>query len=422
MLNIKNTKKSKFTNLLIAICILICILCIDILFLNMYNSYDKSRHILDTQNEYRLVDLEISTSDFIRNYKKVISIKSFHEELINNSNFIYYESIIQPTNVFNFKGNEIFLYNYEENLGDVEGNNRDIEYQNVKQLLINNNYAKKINLADIIQEGQNFKKEDYYTDNHKEIPAILGNDYIGVYKIGDTIDVMLQQDVYATYKVIGFLKPNSSAMVNGELIFLDRYIVSPSLNIRQLPEDIGELMYQGFLYLQKSNGIVKLSQGYKLQSFLSDLESLRIKYNIFDIGILNYSMLEINSLKMLVYEDIEMLVILFIVMFTFSAISIISHMIILINASLYTYKVYLLSGYSIREIQRSIFYKLLLLIFIPISISMMFIYFFLNEFKVLLFCFNIFFGITFFILTFIIVKIYFHNITMEKLIKGDSND
>lgn len=277
-------------------------------------------------------------------------------------------------------------------------------------------------MADIIQEGQNFKKEDYYTDNHKEIPAILGNDYIGVYKIGDTIDVMLQQDVYATYKVIGFLKPNSSAMVNGELIFLDRYIVSPSLNIRQLPEDIGELMYQGFLYLQKSNGIVKLSQGYKLQSFLSDLESLRIKYNIFDIGILNYSMLEINSLKMLVYEDIEMLVILFIVMFTFSAISIISHMIILINASLYTYKVYLLSGYSIREIQRSIFYKLLLLIFIPISISMMFIYFFLNEFKVLLFCFNIFFGITFFILTFIIVKIYFHNITMEKLIKGDSND
>lgn len=419
-----NPKKIKFSDLLVVICLLISILCIDILFMNLYNSYFKSKHILNSTNEHRLVDLEKSTSSFIRDYNKVVSLKEFHKEFSDNKNYIYYEATIQPSNILNFKGKDIFLYNYEENLHTVLENSADVKttFQIVKQILVNYNFSDKINLSTNIARGQSFTQEDFYTDNYDEIPIILGYDYNDVYQVGDIIDIMPQEGVYATYKVIGFLKQDSSAFIKNQLIFLDRYILAPSLNITKAPTDLNELMYQGFLYLQKSNGIVKLSQGYELQDFLINLENLRIKYNTFDIAILNYSMIETNSLKMLVYEDVTILLVLFVVMFIFSVISLSSYIIIIINSSLYTYRVYLLSGYSIKEIQRSVYLKLLSLIAIPMSISMIFMYLFFDSSILMLFTFKLLLLSIYCISTLIIIKFNFKNITIGQLMKGDNND
>ena len=271
--------KYKLNNLLMIILILISLSSLNILFYNLYNAYFRSENILNSENEnkdeYRLVDLEESTSNFIRDLYKVNALKSFYNEFTQNDNFIFYESIIQPINILDFKGNEIFLYNYEEN-------NYENESQNsiVKQLLINDEYGNKMNIPKSILEGNYFSKEDFYINNYNEIPVILGYEYIDIYNIGDIINIMFQNDVYGTYKVIGFLKKNSYATVNKELIFLDRYIISPSLVILNKPKSLEELTFQGFLYLQKINGIVKLLNEYSLQDFILYLERLIIKYDI----------------------------------------------------------------------------------------------------------------------------------------------
>lgn len=278
--------------------------------------------------------------------------------------------------------------------------------------------TKKVQISDLID----ISNDTFVSKKLSANPIILGFEYVDTYKIGDIINNMPQKDINSTYKVIAFLKKDSSVSVNDELIFLDRYIISPSLTILKKPETINEMMYQGFLYLQKTNGVVKLSESYELQEFLSDLEIQRIKYNIFEIGILDYSMLEINTLTLLVYENIKILFILALVMFLFNISSIISYIIITVNSSLYTYKVYLLSGYSIEEIKKSVWYQIFFLIFIPIIISIVIISLFLVEFLLTLFMFNIFIFFTLIICSTIFLNIYFKNITMDRLIKGDYND
>lgn len=419
---IESGKGSKTKSLLVIISILIATLSLNIIFIGVYNSYFKSEHLLNTTNEYRLVDLEQSTSSFIRNYNKINSLKQFNKEISSNNNFVYYEAIVQPTNIIDFKGTEKFLYNYEENIRNALHNSDSSESKNVKQLLINYNFAQKIKLDNMLINGNPFSTVDFLTDNYQDIPIVLGYDYVGIYEVGDIINCMPQKDIESTFIVIGFLDKDSSVMVNNELIFLDRYILSPSLTITKEPSTMEEMMYQGFLYLQKSNGVVKLSNGYEFQTFLSDLEKLRIKYNIFDIGILNYSMLELNTLKLLVYENIKLLIFLGISALLFNVISIMSHMIILVKSSFYTYKVYLLSGYSTQDIKKSIWIKLLILIAIPIIISLLIVYVFLAEFVSVLLIFNTILFCTLFLCTFTLINLYLGNISMDKLIKGDYND
>lgn len=417
---IESGKKSKIMSFVLGIGIFLVVLCLNIVFLTIYHAYFRSSPILDSEKEYRLVDLEESTSSFIRDYDKVTALKKFNKELNNSTQFQYYEAILQPLSLWSFQGNEIFFNGYEDNL--VSEEDAKSECPSVKQVLINEQYGNEINLHEMIEDGKSFMKEDFITDNYKEIPILLGADYRGIYKIGEIIEGMPQVGVDATYRVIGFLKKDSSMMVNGELIFLDRYILAPSLTIEKQPDTLEDLMYQGFLYLQKSNGIAKLSEGYSFQSFLSDLEKLRIQYNIFEITILNYSMLELNSLKMLVYENMKMLILIGIILFVFTCIAIVTYMILLIHSLLYTYRVYLLCGYGIGDIQRSMWMKLFHLIWIPIIFAIFVAYFFLREFLCTLLGFDVCLLAILFIFSFIFTRIYFQRITMEKLMKGDYND
>ncbi|MBO8462705.1 MAG: hypothetical protein IAC13_02095 [Firmicutes bacterium] len=417
---IESGEKSKVISFFLGIGIFLVMLCLNLVFLAIYHAYFKSASILDSENEYRLVDLEQSTSSFIRDYNKVAALKKFHKELNHSQQFEYYESILQPISLFNFKGSEIFGYEYEAGYVPEEGT--ESEEKLVKQVLINWQYTKKVNLQSMIKDGRAFVEEDFITDNYEEIPILLGADYRGIYEIGDIIKGKPQVDVNATYRVIGFLKKDSSMLVNNRLTFLDRYILAPSLTIEKQPDTLADLMYQGFLYLQKSNGIVKLSEGYSFQSFLSDLEKLRIKYNIFEITILNYSMLELNSLKMLVYENVELLILIGIILYGFSCISIGAYMITLIRSLLYTYRVYVVSGYRIREIQRSMWIKLFYLISVPTLFVLFIAYIFLYEFLWTLLAFNMCLFVMFYLVSFIITFIYFRKITIEQLMKGDYND
>lgn len=405
-------KKENTIYIIMILYILLNLVCVNILFSNVYDSYFELFPVNDSEDTYRLVDMEESVSSFVKDYEKVVHLKDFYNELGNNSLIEYYEEIEQPVEVDEFKATEIFRYGYEE----------QFESDEIKQILLNYNSWHNNNLCEKIIEGDDFKKSDFVQENYEEIPVILGYEYRDYYNIGDTMDVTLSTDVFGHYKVIGIMNKDTSIWVNDNLVYLDRYIIAPALTIQQEPCDYSDLIYQGFLYMQKINGVVKLSDNYSFQEFMVDFERLRIKYNIFDINILNYSTLETNALKLLLYENSNNLMGMLILMCTYIFISVIVYILIILNSSRYRFRVYIISGYRLLDLKKNIYCKILGIVVIPILFLLFINYEYWTDISGIMDLLDICMLITVCLLSMIAMFIFFKKNPVERIIHGDVND
>lgn len=405
-------KKENTIYIIMILYILLNLVCVNILFSNVYDSYFELFPVNDSEDTYRLVDMEESVSSFVKDYEKVVHLKDFYNELGNNSLIEYYEEIEQPVEVDEFKATEIFRYGYEE----------QFESDEIKQILLNFNSWHNNNLCEKIIEGDDLKKSDFVQENYEEIPVILGYEYRDYYNIGDTMDVTLSTDVFGHYKVIGIMNKDTSIWVNDNLVYLDRYIIAPALTIQQEPCDYSDLIYQGFLYMQKINGVVKLSDNYSFQEFMVDFERLRIKYNIFDINILNYSTLETNALKLLLYENSNNLMGMLILMCTYIFISVIVYILIILNSSRYRFRVYIISGYRLLDLKKNIYCKILGIVVIPILFLLFINYEYWTDISGIMDLLDICMLITVCLLSMIAMFIFFKKNPVERIIHGDVND
>ena len=405
-------KKENTIYIIMILYILLNLVCVNILFSNVYDSYFELFPVNDSEDTYRLVDMEESVSSFVKDYEKVVHLKDFYNELGNNSLIEYYEEIEQPVEVDEFKATEIFRYGYEE----------QFESDEIKQILLNYNSWHNNNLCEKIIEGYDLKKSDFVQENYEEIPVILGYEYRDYYNIGDTMDVTLSTDVFGHYKVIGIMNKDTSIWVNDNLVYLDRYIIAPALTIQQEPCDYSDLIYQGFLYMQKINGVVKLSDNYSFQEFMVDFERLRIKYNIFDINILNYSTLETNALKLLLYENSNNLMGMLILMCTYIFISVIVYILIILNSSRYRFRVYIISGYRLLDLKKNIYCKILGIVVIPILFLLFINYEYWTDISGIMDLLDICMLITVCLLSMIAMFIFFKRNPVERIIHGDVND
>lgn len=405
-------KKENTIYIIMILYILLNLVCVNILFSNVYDSYFELFPVNDSEDTYRLVDMEESVSSFVKDYEKVVHLKDFYNELGNNSLIEYYEEIEQPVEVDEFKATEIFRYGYEE----------QFESDEIKQILLNYNSWHNNNLCEKNIEGDDLKKSDFVQENYEEIPVILGYEYRDYYNIGDTMDVTLSTDVFGHYKVIGIMNKDTSIWVNDNLVYLDRYIIAPALTIQQEPCDYSDLIYQGFLYMQKINGVVKLSDNYSFQEFMVDFERLRIKYNIFDINILNYSTLETNALKLLLYENSNNLMGMLILMCTYIFISVIVYILIILNSSRYRFRVYIISGYRLLDLKKNIYCKILGIVVIPILFLLFINYEYWTDISGIMDLLDICMLITVCLLSMIAMFIFFKRNPVERIIHGDVND
>lgn len=405
-------KKENTIYIIMILYILLNLVCVNILFSNVYDSYFELFPVNDSEDTYRLVDMEESVSSFVKDYEKVVHLKDFYNELGNNSLIEYYEEIEQPVEVDEFKATEIFRYGYEE----------QFESDEIKQILLNYNSWHNNNLCEKIIEGDDLKKSDFVQENYEEIPVILGYEYRDYYNIGDTMDVTLSTDVFGHYKVIGIMNKDTSIWINDNLVYLDRYIIAPALTIQQEPCDYSDLIYQGFLYMQKINGVVKLSDNYSFQEFMVNFERLRIKYNIFDINILNYSTLETNALKLLLYENSNNLMGMLILMCTYIFISVIVYILIILNSSRYRFRVYIISGYRLLDLKKNIYCKILGIVVIPILFLLFINYEYWTDISGIMDLLDICMLITVCLLSMIAMFIFFKKNPVERIIHGDVND
>ena len=405
-------KKESTIYIIMILYILLNLFCVNILFSNVYMAYLESDFAIDSDNMYRLVDMEESTSSFIKDNEKVVHLKEFYNELGKNSSIEYYEEIEQPVVVGQFRATEIFHYGYEE----------QFESDEIKQILINYASWHKNNLCEKIMDGEEFEKSDFVQENYEEIPVILGYEYKDFYNIGDTMEVTLSPEIYGHYKVIAIMNKNTSIWVNDNLVYLDRYILSPALTITRQPCDYNDLVYQGFLYLQKINGSVKLSDNYSLQQFMTDIERLRIKYNVFDINILNYSTLETNALKLLLYENSNNLIGLLVLMCTYMLASVMVYILIVLNASQHRFRVYILSGYRLSDLKKEMRYKILGMVVIPILFLLIINYEYWTDISGVVDVIDICMLIIIYLLSIIAMYVFFKRRPVESITRGGEND
>lgn len=250
-----------------------------------YNNQKQSIDRLDTKKEYQLTN----TIEEIQNFTEYFvedahleNLKLFYNALNNNNRFIYLDKFEQCMYMENHIGTNIFACGYEDgNPQYYEEEDGTIKYA-IKNVTIGKNCQDYYNFKAL--EGRLFEEDDFRLNS--TIPVILGAAYKEFYNIGDIFvgEYLNQQK---EYEVIGFLKDDTAITIQGRVIFLDRYVISPSIVIDSNPTTEDEIFYQAASYVEKIEGNVVLTEDYDVAEFTAFIEQLTNKYSMFDIQVIN---------------------------------------------------------------------------------------------------------------------------------------
>lgn len=283
---IYRTNSENFTvNCIILLCgfILMGILFNNISF--FYNDRKQSIDRLDTQKEYQLTNTIENISNFMGYFADethLDNLKLFYNALNSNDKFMYLDKFEQCMYLENNIGTQIFAYGYEDGEPEYyEDENGTIKYA-VKNITIGKKCQDYYDFK--ISEGRLFNDDDFI--DKSAIPVILGAGYRDYYNIGDKFEAEYLY-IQKKYEVIGFLEANTAITVQGDITFLDRYIISPSIISDSYPMTEEELFYQAASYVEKIEGSVVLTEEYSLAEFTAFIEQLTNKYSMFDIQIVN---------------------------------------------------------------------------------------------------------------------------------------
>ena len=194
---------------------------------NMFSAIDnlkQTEKILKNNNVYSLESADLDNE--IENMEgKDNEYKKFYKYLHNTYKKNMICSMGASFLIKNFTSDSKFYSNKDEkyviNPEGIEGT-----YSQVQSCYIDKNFYNAFPFSTI--SGRGFKNSDFNQKN--VIPVILGYEYKGIYKVGDTFNIY---DCYFSkkvkkIKVIGILKKNSYCLSNGtSLNNLDNEILSP---------------------------------------------------------------------------------------------------------------------------------------------------------------------------------------------------
>jgi hypothetical protein len=183
----------------------------------------------------------------------VDAVAAFVDRLSRERGFDFISSFDQPVTVQDFRGDERFDVGYgtEYTLAGPYEDERGRRVQDVKSIQLNRAAFEFAGLS--VRAGPSLAWDDVDWGSGR-IPVLLGDDYRGVYEIGQTLTgaVILQDE---QLEVIGFLEPDSAMYFRGEANhYLDDTILVPypptltgldRASLDQLdPEFFGRLVFQ----------------------------------------------------------------------------------------------------------------------------------------------------------------------------------
>ena len=118
---------------------------------------------------------------------------------------------------------------------------------------------------DSILIGRNFVEEDFYMNSYNDVVSIiLGYEYIGIYDIGDIIELQLHASKVIESHVIGFFEEgmNFPDMMRNHFYphYFDRSIVMPFFEINYEPVSDVNSLFQIRHYLMKTSGFIRIQE------------------------------------------------------------------------------------------------------------------------------------------------------------------
>lgn len=243
-------------------------------------------------------DGNLTFSDFFKQEDSLDRLYSFNKTL--HSKYDYIEVVYQPIEyIGEYFYNLDFVNGYLDSEKSVDLSNQKVKINNKYEYITPLNTVQLdyeaynyFNLK--INEGRDFQKSDFYIS--QEIPIILGKNYSGLYKIGDSIE-FYYLGVRIKAKVIGIL-PQDNNINKIKNISFDNYIIMPFLEITNInflnnsqftnsyDNEIENFFFK-LLYTQKNNGIFISDSLDDYENLKYDIKNISDKLNM-DYSIVNY--------------------------------------------------------------------------------------------------------------------------------------
>lgn len=343
--------------------VIIIIFAIALSFLNIsINGIQKSNSILNNFNDfleknyYRILDDYIEDREiaFRNESNNLYRLKKFNELLNKNTSFNYIETNFQGLYVNDLSVDDKFLYGYENGYAQEAIKLDEKYYMNLKSIQINENGIIEYDLQ--AEYGNLFESKDFLFRENISIPALLGYEYIDKYSIGDELNVDYL-GFRTVIKVIGFFKENSNIIYNDNLVYLDRYIIIPSLDINEISEVIDMKNFHYRLYLNKNNGVIIVNDfnANEIQSIINGISKEANLCNYIIMGASNY---KLDILNLHAKEYVILNLIITIIMLIFITMNLVFSLLNKIRKNINTYAVYILNGYLVKQIKLSVFLEI----------------------------------------------------------------
>lgn len=359
------------------ICVVICFCVLTIattIFMFSNKNYNKVAHkIIDFDNK-NIESIYLRVSDVYgeKNQKTLsefFSEKSALERMkefcsILNKEFTYLEFDTQSLMVAdNFHYKDEFRIDYGK---DYFGENDKVGIS-LQSVQIGKNAYDFFTLENQLADGRGFETNDFIFDD-KTIPAILGNEYSGLVNIGGTFKFnYLSKNI--SVKVIGFLRQDTSIMLNNNIYFLDKYIIIPSLDVNFVPEDMEDKRFQNILYSLKNWGYIKINDGEDFYDYKNRVDEISNKLGLKYILNEGYVYPYINNISNTMNSSKGIFLIASV--FLFLILSIIFTYIYLwnYNRNKKNYAIHLICGCSFLRLKQRIYFEIFIQFILSLVLS-----------------------------------------------------
>ncbi len=296
---------------------------------------------------YKLTDNLVGQyeDDFFSSKDALGKLRIMYSQLINNDSFDYLEMYNNPIVLISENITDELLYRYESGEGEKHRGIEDGQtYNEIKCFWMSCNVG---NFFDIQCQKGNLWTEE--AKNEMPIPIVLGSGYLGIFEPGDIIDGISPIAEKVQFEVYGILKEGEYLIHNGKIINLDRYVLTPLQDAKNVASTKEEERNQRILYLFKINGT--------LYSDLPANELQDIIQDICDISGVRPSSTVMGATNMQSYivnanlQDILVLLKKMLIMLNvFSSIATILYFVIKMDKNKEYYSILILNGFSLKQI------------------------------------------------------------------------
>ena len=218
--SINEISRRPFIFIVITLQILVAIMVLIEGLSNALQSFDMKKQaekLLKGKNIYNMQEVDsLNKSNF--NDKDFNKVCEFYNYLKNSKDFKMYSRWDTNMVIKNFTDKDKFYYSKENKYTYIDGS----EHSLIKATGVDAEFCEIFNFN--IIKGRTFNNEDYKSEDVK--PILLGNNYSGIYNVGDEFDYYdYINEKESKLKVIGILEEGASIIDNFSLEDLDNKII-----------------------------------------------------------------------------------------------------------------------------------------------------------------------------------------------------